>query len=123
MSIALWNSLGKVLSDVVEFLVPSNQTWSICYERNYMRFILIEEFATFYGLKENFVITFEYFGHSRFFVHIFHKSSLEISYLKSCKTWNIDDNLLSEYQFGFAKENVIDVIRFSKSKGNFLFFI
>ncbi|KAK1363607.1 hypothetical protein POM88_039168 [Heracleum sosnowskyi] len=118
LPISLWDSLGKVLSASVEFVMPSNQTWSICYERDSSSFVFIKDFATFYELKEDFFVTFEYLGHSSFFVRIFDKSSLEISYFKLYKTSKGDTILLnSEYQFGFAKGNLVDVIYFRNSKG------
>ncbi|XP_074358644.1 uncharacterized protein LOC141697967 isoform X1 [Apium graveolens] len=110
MPITLRESLGKVLSGLVEFVMPSNQKWGISYERNCSSFICLKEFVIFYGLEENYIVLFEYLGYSCFFVRIFDKSSREISYLKLCKTLKSYDILLtSEYQFGFVKRNVCDV--------------
>lgn len=119
MPITLWDSLGKVLSGVIEFVMPSNQKWCISYERSCSSFISLKEFATFYGLEKNYIVTLEYLGYSCFFVRIFDKSSLEISYLKLCKPVKRYDILLkSEYQFGFFKRNVIDVSRSRDIIGN-----
>lgn len=119
MPITLWDSLGKALSGAIEFVMPSNQKWCISYERDCSSFIFLKEFASFYGLKENYIVTFEYLGYSCFFVRIFDKSSLEISYFNLCKTSKRYDILLkSEYQPGFAKRNVIDVSRIKDIRGN-----
>lgn len=121
LPISLRKGFGQILLTGVEFLMPNNQTWSVCYQRKHFCFIFKREFATFYGLKEIFILTFEYLGDSTFFVRVFDQSSLEISYLKFCKTSNRCDSLMkSEFKFGFAKGNVIDVTRFRYFKGNVL---
>ncbi|KAK1405313.1 hypothetical protein POM88_004918 [Heracleum sosnowskyi] len=86
--------LVKSISSVVEFVMPSNQTWSICYEDDPPRFSLLKDFASFYGLRENFVVIFEYIGYSRFFVRIFDQNSVEIVYLKLMKSLGIATDLV-----------------------------
>ncbi|KAK1372317.1 hypothetical protein POM88_028510 [Heracleum sosnowskyi] len=118
LPMSLGDRFFNSLSTVVEFVMPNNETWSICYRRNPPSFIFIKEFASLYNLKENFIVVFEYLGHSRFFVRIFEQSSLEISYSKLCKASKTDDIFLkSEYEFGFVKGDSIDVIRFRNIKG------
>ncbi|KAK1383536.1 hypothetical protein POM88_021271 [Heracleum sosnowskyi] len=118
LPMSLGDNFFNSLSTVVEFVMLNNETWSICYRRNPPSFIFIKEFASFYNLKENFIVVFEYLGHSRFFVRIFEQSSLEISYSKLCKASKRDDIFLkSEYEFGFVKGDSIDVIRFRNIKG------
>lgn len=119
LPISLRDSLGMLLSTVVEFLMPSKETWSICYQRESSSFILTKEFASFYGVKENYIVVFEFLGDSRFFVRIFDPNSLEISYFKLWKSSKRVANFLkSEYQFGFVKGHVIDVIGLRNIKGN-----
>ncbi|XP_074342480.1 uncharacterized protein LOC141680050 [Apium graveolens] len=118
LPISLGNSFGNLLLKVVEFVMPSNQSWSICFRENPSSFIFTKEFAPYYGLKENFVIVFEYLGHSRFFVRIFDQKSVEISYLNLRKTSKRDDVFWgSKYIFGFAKGNLIDFTGLRNMKG------
>ncbi|KAK1379205.1 hypothetical protein POM88_025949 [Heracleum sosnowskyi] len=115
---SLGDSFFYSLSKVVEFVMPNNETWSICYRRSPPSFILTKEFTSLYNLKENFIVVFEYVGHSSFFVRIFDQSCLEISYSKLCKASKGDDIFLkSEFQFGFIKGVHLDVNYFRKVKG------
>lgn len=120
LPISLRNSLGNLLSTVVEFVMPNNQIWSIYYRRNLASFIFIKEFASFYGLKENFIVVFEYLGNSRFLVRIYDQRSVEISYISLSKRSKRDGEIFMKlkYHFGFPKGGVIDVIGFEKIKGN-----
>lgn len=119
LPILLHDSLGKILSGVVEFVMPSNRTWSIRYERERSSFTFLKDFTTFYNIEENFILTFEYLENSSFLVRIFDQSSLEISYFKLCKISKRRDIFWrSQCQFGFAKGNLIDVFRFKNIKGN-----
>ncbi|KAK1370143.1 hypothetical protein POM88_036235 [Heracleum sosnowskyi] len=102
--------LGKSLSSFVEFVMPSDRTWSISYEDNPARFSLLNEFVSFYGLVENFILIFEYLGHSSFFVRIFEGNGLEISYLKLSKSLVADNSLKSKYPRNFGKGFVEDYI-------------
>lgn len=77
--------LEKSISSVVKFMMPNNECWSIFYEEDPPRFSLLKEFVSFYGLRENYFLIFDYVGDSRFFVRVFDDKSLEILYVKASK--------------------------------------